>query len=131
MGFKNMYGLLCSLLSSCWMGFPAAVSVGGLCPEPEASCSVSTEAGGPGAWLGRQRGCSQDRLRLGSGHFSALLIGPQSNFRLPRDKPMSCWLACSWWPESSIHHLPSASHQVYHPTVGAGRLSTFPEEKTS
>lgn len=127
-----MYGLLCSLLSSCCMGFPAAVSVGGLHPEPaEALCSVSTEAGCPRAWLGRQFGCSRNWLRLGSGHFSALLIGPQSNFRLPWDKPMSCWLACFWSPESSIHHRLSVSHQVYHPTAGSGRLSTFPEEKTS
>lgn len=60
---------LCSLLSSCCMGFPAAVSVGGLCPEPaEASCSVSTEAGCPRGWLGRQRGCS----RGGSGWDQAI-----------------------------------------------------------
>lgn len=132
MGFKNMYGLLCSLLNSCWMRFPAAVSVGGLSPEPaEASSSVSTEVGHPRAWLGRQHGCSGDWLRLGSGHFSALLIGPQSNFQLPRDKQVSYWLACSWWPESSIYHRPSVSHQVYHSTTGAGPLSTFPKEKTS
>lgn len=45
------------------MGFPAAVSVGGLHPEPaEALCSVSTEADCPRAWLGRQFGCSRNWL---------------------------------------------------------------------
>lgn len=46
--------------------------------------------------------------------FLSLAIGLQSNFLLPWDKPVSCWLGSTRCQESSSHHQTgSSSHHFY------------------
>lgn len=99
------------------------MGVGGPCPEPtgralcEPPCGVSNEGGvlphWPG-WLGgsgAQSGLAPVPIRPPR----SLAIGLQSNFLLPWDKPVSCWLAATWCRESSTHSpIRSSSDHFYY-----------------
>lgn len=76
MGFKNMYGLLCSLLSSCWMGFPAAVRVGGL-PRASGGLVLRQHRGGPPRGLAGQAARVQSGpAQVGIRPFLSLALWP-------------------------------------------------------
>lgn len=102
-----------------------SVGVGGLCPEPTGSalweplCGVSNEGGFLPHWAGwlGNSGVQSGLAPIWIRPFHSLAIGLQSNFLLPWDKPMSCWLASTWCRESSIHHPTwSSSHHFYYLT---------------